>query len=440
MRRYKTHLPTSQQPNREKGVIITLVAVFVLFVLGAMAALSIDVTTIYTARSEAQLAADGAALAGGRVLANSGMTSDTTGALVASAEALASSVATQVAQQDLVGGSNLTAVSVAFGGTLPGNPTVTVSVQKNNLPTFFARIWGKTASTVSASATAEAYNPSAASASSSVGVTPVAPICVKPWLLPNIDPTNSPNPIFDTATGAITSTAGSLLGYTTPPAPGPTQLTLACGAPNAAYPANCTAPGLPAPAAWQYYPGNDDPTSFPHPTFSLPTCGLIPTPTNYQNSIAGCIQKPIACNSQVNIDQPAYTTRNSETADAVNCLTHSAANGGDTVTTTAPPNVPFEFVAGANNPIGGLAGSVVMISDSLVTVPVFDSSGGVPANPVTIIGFVQLFLGPQGLATPASGDMITTVINLVGCGTNAVGTPIILGNGASPVAVRLISQ
>jgi uncharacterized membrane protein len=43
-----------------------LVSVFMLFVMGAMAALSIDVVTLYTARSEAQLAADGAALAGAR--------------------------------------------------------------------------------------------------------------------------------------------------------------------------------------------------------------------------------------------------------------------------------------------------------------------------------------------------------------------------------------
>jgi len=58
--------------KNEQGVIITLVAVFMLFVIGAMAALSIDVVTLYTARSEAQLAADSAALAGARVLANSG--------------------------------------------------------------------------------------------------------------------------------------------------------------------------------------------------------------------------------------------------------------------------------------------------------------------------------------------------------------------------------
>ena len=42
----------------EQGIVIVLVAVVMLFVIGAMAALSIDVVTLYTARSEAQLAAE----------------------------------------------------------------------------------------------------------------------------------------------------------------------------------------------------------------------------------------------------------------------------------------------------------------------------------------------------------------------------------------------
>jgi hypothetical protein len=83
-----------------------------------------------------------------------------------------------------------------------------------------------------------------------------------------------------------------------------------------------------------------------------------------------------------------------------------------------------------------------MVSDSLVTVPVFDVGPGpafsVPPNPVQIVGFVQLFLSPLGTVTPISGNMKTTVINMAGCGAGFIGTPI-LGNGASPVAVRLIS-
>jgi len=89
--------------KNEQGFIITLVAVFMLGVVGAMAALSIDLVTIYTARSEAQLAADSAALAAARVLANSGATSDTTGASMSSAWTVAQAVALQVAEQNTVG-------------------------------------------------------------------------------------------------------------------------------------------------------------------------------------------------------------------------------------------------------------------------------------------------------------------------------------------------
>ena len=94
--------------KNEQGFIITLVAVFMLGVVGAMAALSIDLVTIYTARSEAQLAADSAALAAARVLANSGATSDTTGASMSSAWTVAQAVALQVAEQNTVGGVTLT--------------------------------------------------------------------------------------------------------------------------------------------------------------------------------------------------------------------------------------------------------------------------------------------------------------------------------------------
>jgi hypothetical protein len=86
----------------------------------------------------------------------------------------------------------------------------------------------------------------------------------------------------------------------------------------------------------------------------------------------------------------------------------------------------------------------VMVSDSLVTVPVYNSNGNGPVNPLQIIGFVQLFLNPDGQATqtgfgqPNRYQMPTTIINMAGCGTSATAQPI-LGNGASPVAVRLIS-
>jgi hypothetical protein len=165
--------------------------------------------------------------------------------------------------------------------------------------------------------------------------------------------------------------------------------------------------------------------------------------TPYEESVAGCIQTPIKCNRPANIDLAAYGSRDLETAEAVNCLTHATANPGnaDRVDLTATPSPPFQFLAGDDNPIPGAAGNDVMVSSSLVTVPVFDS-GTAPTSSVTIIGFVQLFLNPTGTRAPVGGGNIgyvrTTVINIAGCGTGATGQPI-LGNGASPVAVRLIS-
>ena len=411
-------------------------------VVGAMAALSIDVVTLYTARSEAQLAADSAALAGARALANSGMTSDASGGLTAAAEVGATAVATQVATQNQVGGRNLVAaeVVVSFAGNTT-NPLVTVRVQRTDLPTFFARIWGTRQLTVAASATAEAYNPSGADALGLVPI-PVAPICVKPWLLPNIDPSGG-GTIFDTTptnSGAITN--AGLLGWTTPadpvgPAPNLMRLHAAC--------IDCTTLPPPTAGVWQYYPGNTA-TTFPPPTQALPSCTPPLTPA-YQKSVAGCIQTPIACNSTAMIDISDYSARSIETAQGVNCLTHAAADRGDTVDSPSPPTAPFEFIAGADNPIAAVdpsfAGQELMVSDSLVTVPVFNSvSGTPPFNPVTIIGFVQLFLNPDGAQTPTTGPntgyVKTTVINMAGCGTSAAGPPI-FGNGASPVAVRLVS-
>ena len=251
--------PIRRRKN-EQGLIITLVALFMLFVVGAMAALSIDVVTFYTARSEAQLAADSGALAAARVLANSGMTSDVSEISIPTAEDVATTVAMQVASSNYVGGRTLVAggacpgaeICISFNDTdasFPTNPHVTVQVQRTDLPTFFARIWGRKQITIAESATAEAFNPSG-NASTGTAV-PVAPICVKPWLLPNLDPSNPipGNAIFDTTSGSIVTT--TLLGYTTPARASTntrTRLKLACAA------GDCTT--LPAPQAWQYYPGD----------------------------------------------------------------------------------------------------------------------------------------------------------------------------------------
>lgn len=423
--------------NGERGVVILLVAIVLLFVVAAMAALAIDIVTNYTARSEAQLAADSAALAGVRVLANSGMTSKPgDAALVSNAENLARTVAIQVAVSNKVGGRNLVAAEVtpaitgssSVGGGVGTNPRLTVRVTRADLPTFFARIWGSTQTTVSASATAEAYNPSGRNAIPGAAP-PVAPVCVKPWVLPNISPADNTSPIFNAANGAIQDP--NLIGWTDANAY-PKLYSRCTGSDN-----SCVNWNALTPIAWRYYPG--DQSSFPQPTQALQSCtaGFQP----YQLSIAGCINVPIACNSTVNLDRTNYVLRNTQTGEAVNCLTHSQNNLGDTVA-LSPPSQAFQFEGGADNPIVGSVSKNVLVSDSLVTVPVYNHSISAPPSNVTVIGFVQLFLNPDGIAagfgTPIPPHIRTTIVNLVGCGTNASGQPV-FGNGTSPVAVRLIS-
>jgi hypothetical protein len=402
-----------------------------------MAALSIDVVTIYTARSEAQLAADGAALAGARVLANSGMTSTTDALVAASAIALATKVATTIAQQNQIEGSPPTIVNVSIPASIQGNPHVTVQVGRNDLPTFFARIWGTKTLTVAASATAEAYNPAGGVNITASPTLPVAPTCVKPWLLPNLDPSGTStgplNEIFDPASGQTYPTG--LLGYEVS---GGAGLTPACG--------TCALP-LPAPskAPWQFYPGDPD-IDFSPPNSTTVTCAGSGSFTPYQLSLAGCVQTPIQCNRQnVSVDLSGYgAARVADTTAAVNCLAHSTNNGGDYIVPNGNPTpAPFEFLAGAENPIvqsGAMnSGTQIMVSDSLVTVPVFDCGTCIvplPSQQQNLVGFVQLFLNPEG--TAAGGNISATVINLVGCGNAANGTPV-NGNGPSAVPVRLIT-
>jgi Flp pilus assembly protein TadG len=439
----------------DSGFIITLVAVFLLFVVGAMAALSIDVVTFYTARSEAQLAADAAALAGARVLANSGATSWSNSDMLTRAQDSAKQLAQRVAESNSVAGQPVAAVNVWFNGQgnspcslglVVSNPCVTVTIN-TTVPVFFARIWGSTQVTIFATATAEAFNPSGLASGTSTGeYVPIGPSCVKPLLIPNLDPNPAypGNPIFDTATGAIKDV--NLLGMQFPNSSNTTPgLYAACG-PNGT--ASCSAAGA-TPKTWQYFVG-DQLKSFPAPAKALPSCTVNP----FQAGIAGCVETPIVCGappaSQVYLDTTSDGTLDQQAAAAVDCLTHTSnGTGGDTMSPSLQPPAAFEFTAGAENPLvvaGTLlvSDSQIFVSDSLVTVPVFDSSLGTVSsgNPVTVIGFLQLFLQPAGTSVESGGSsplqIQSEIVNMVGCGTNANGNPV-YGNGATAVPVRLIT-
>src|SRR5712671_511575 len=461
------------QHDREAGVTILLVAAAMVAIM-AMAALSIDVVTLYLANAEAQRSADAAALAGARILSVSGMTGDP--ANVGSTWQLACATAAQVAksvgqlaQQNSVGRAAGT-VTVSFpnnsdtatcsggGPTAPFgvNPLVTVQVQRTDLPTFFARIWGRRGAGISATATAEAFSSSNSDLVGNSGpsgtVTPVQPRCVKPWIVPNLDPGGNAAgtlPFVTISNGSIFS-PGIRVGGAAPGIVGEQfSLFADCGA--AASCATPTAPpqanvlddkvtkfngnAPPASPNLQYVPGE-----VPAQSTAVPSCG---NGSPYQEAVSGCDQTTVykcgvsngnAADLGVNPGGP-----DGDTATAVQCLTHQAtlgstASGQDTLNSTV---FPFQISAGSSNPLG-VTGQITS-SSYIVSLPIYDSSTGVACPPgaatrVTIVGFLQVFIN----YVDTDGSLKVTVLNVAGCGNGSggnIGNPV---TGSSPVPVRLV--
>jgi hypothetical protein len=95
---------------------------------------------------------------------------------------------------------------------------------------------------------------------------------------------------------------------------------------------------------------------------------------------------------------------------------------------------------------GSQNGNPVTTSNSIVTIPIIDTSAGLPSTGgnVTIDGYIQAFIDEVhgGANVNHRGDIQIRVLNIVGCGsssTNLAATPIIGGSGTSPVPVRLIT-
>src|SRR4029077_7265119 len=108
----------------EHGQTIILVAVAMVGLLG-MVALSIDVVTLYVARSEMQRAADAAALAGAKAFVDSGVTSDPTNLTrQGTAQLMAQQVITSILPINRVSGTPPVQApgSPAFDFTRQGNP------------------------------------------------------------------------------------------------------------------------------------------------------------------------------------------------------------------------------------------------------------------------------------------------------------------------------
>jgi hypothetical protein len=430
----------------------------------AIAALSIDVITLYLAKEEAQRSADAAALAAARVLSLSGVTGDPNnvqGILPVAPWQAACDLATQTAQavanQNVVGGTVINSATVTFlyngattDCTAPSasftiNPQVQVKVVRQGLPNFFSRIWNRAGSNVSATATAEAFNPQNSGSVAATGIVTVSPRCVKPWIVPNRDPNNGGAKLVSLTDGSIQNpgiqqSGSGVIGESF-------TLTADChtGNPNCMWGAGN---GL-----------RDNPPSYNQqgantldylPTFIQGTAIAVPSCANgspYQEDIGGCDKSTVyACGivgggAQVDLSfNPGHPS--GDTSTATQCLIHQ--QGGQDVLDTSV--FPFQIKAGAGNPMvtsGGIpSGSSITSASSIVTVPIYDDTQvpvqfppNVNQAPVTIVGFLQVFI--NGVDT--NGNPNVTVLNVAGC-SNTATTSTPTAFGSSPVPIRLITS
>jgi len=502
---------------------MALVAISMVAII-AIAALSIDVVTLFLAREEAQRSADAGALAAARVISLLGLTGDTnnssgTWACICGGSGACSTTTTQggygfatLAAESAAGQSTISGaggntssvfsvnVTYAAGGTsssdcstLSGttasafavNPMVTVQVTRSALPTFFSRIWGNTGNIVSTTATAEAFNPSFSAAYANQGsagiIIPVQPRCVKPWIVPNLDPLNpvtpgntctslpnqtACNPFVRPTDGTIVHPGVSLDGsgstgvigenFTLMPDcnnHGGGSCQLHSGGKVQANYVNGSDYYVPSTPNLDYLPGQTNYSSVAVPAAAA---GDL-----YEQAVAGCdqttqyqcgVQSSAAANpNYVDLSRdPSQPFGSGDTMNGVMALIHETAppalgqaQGQDYFNTYGQfTSAPFQILAGTSNPIVSARGNPVSASNSIVTVPIFDFTGPTQINnnggttAVTIVGFLQVFIN----GVDQYGNLDVTIMNVAGCSNGAAGNvspnPV---TGSSPVPVRLIT-
>ncbi|TAM83172.1 MAG: hypothetical protein EPN47_06125 [Acidobacteria bacterium] len=476
----------SRLDSNDKGVTLLIVAASLVMMLG-MCALSIDLVAGYLARVQCQRAADAAALAGAKAFRDSGCTSTGGCASGSPAETLATQNAVAVAAQNPVMG--LAPASTTVGATfdyshdvLPsggsGEPQITVTVYRDSvhtdaMPTFFAKIFGIDYMNISASATAEAFNPGGTGTNVGVG-------CVKPFIVPNCDPnfpvasgngeanTNCPCAGTGLQNGDCAGGlgTGNYMSYYVDPSTG-----------EAVHPKDCVWTGTECDSTsgdiggpWVLHDNGGAPSQWYTIAFTSQS-GM-----DYSQYIRECAPRSVACQGTLNT---LNGKKVGPTDAGIDCLIHSCGTGGCSgqcpatgVVNNLPDGLnngqdylcapyalpgaqaqasctttgsPFTFVAGYNNPYGYNAGQTLDLasagSDSLVNVVLYDgqplSSGG---GTVTVQGYMSIFV--QDALHSSTVDTINAVIAQVGgCGSGGSGsTPpgVNSPGGGSFIPIRLI--
>jgi len=448
----RIHHPSKKH---ERGVTILIVAISLL-VLVTMAALAIDIASLYEAHAEAQRAADAAALAGARMFGTSSYTSTTSLAFsdVCSTGGPGSTAAVNkqaeaAAKVNSIAGQPAVINGIQCDNTNVRNPRVTVTVERVSSPTFFSKIWaiwGSTnVGTVKATATAEAYNASGQSS-------PIALTNVKPWLLPNCDPggpfgpTACPEYFINTADGSIRN-GGVFIGKILHLTRQPTGDVGGNGS-GSGFTGN-SIKGVLSFYGLDYLEG---------PAPACPSgCNNVNSGDTYIDNIACTSSLRFYCGQHIGpgthpeilVHVESQPISGQPTTDGTQCLIHASGTGANQGQDEFSAGVPpVTITGGSNNPNLSLQVPNISRSDSVVTVMLYkgdnlctDSSHNgscVSGTPATVIGFLQL--GVQ--ETNSGGSVDAVVLNAVGCSPDAVAayqpTNPVFAGGSSPIPVRLV--
>jgi Putative Flp pilus-assembly TadE/G-like len=403
------------QPRRanERGATLLIVAVAMVGLL-AVCAFAIDLANFYLARAEAQRAADAAALAGATIFVS---TSCTSAGNCSSFEGSARQQAEWIGDQNYIAGkaASIQGGDVTFSYPNPQEPQITV-IARSSVPTFFAKIFGISTANVSATATAEAYNPSG-------GDAPVGAACLRPFLVPDCDPT----PTHSSPINPNCPTGYGNQGYFFDTSTSPPTIEHPGNYPNGVI-------GMP----WQLHTA-----AAPSQWYLVGFKGSPPSSGSaLRQHIEECTPAPLACGDQL-------TTANGKnvgpTDQGTNALINASGDGfnrgQDSIDTSVGP--PFAILGGPNNPNPALVGKTFYDyseSPSVVTVPVYN---GVSLNPggstVQIDGYMQVFI--EDAVHNGNDDYIDIIIlNISSCGGSSGGgggNPIVAAGGSS-IPIRLI--
>ena len=423
----------------ERGATLVFVAISLAALLGVMA-LAIDLSMLYVGRSEAQRAADAAALAGATAFSQAtcvkpggDCSSDTNAQSAARKQAQAIGATNFVLQQQVSIAD--TDVVFTFPSAALNEPQTTVTVRRTGIPLIFAKVLGEKYGNVSATATAEATQ------ASTVG-------CTVPFLLANCDtnpnPTtsqvNPPNmcPSFLNPNTNQSQTAA----YFIDPNTGNVDSAIV-GQPMLLHTASSN--GTVVPSQW-YLAGITGTGS----TVGAPSASLL------RSNIKYCSQNAITC-GDAGISIPSIPGNKigpvNQGVDSLIDASSEGPNQGQNYISGFTDGVPNIYTSDGQR-IGDLSQS-----NSVVTVPVYSKVNGAATtslnqgyqNTVYVVGFAQLFINyvespgnhnslPAPCNNPAQvgqppyndGPVCVTVLNLLPCPGNSV------NSSASPVPVRLI--